>query len=190
MFARRNQTTLQAFQSGVSEVLPMLPITRFAQYLARKSRRVVGAVEEQEEQEQEQQSLADSNYIHQVVDRYVENKRLIEAVADAHSTKAVFVWQPVPMYQYALEHHPFAEGGFMPINRYAADGYAYMAEVAETTDLGDDFLWCADIQRSLREPLYVDQIHYSSRMNRIVSTTIVDLLVERELVPFQNIGEI
>ena len=121
-----------------------------------------------------------SGYIRNIVQLYIENKKLAEAIADASSTRAVFVWQPVPMYGYDLQYHLFGEGGFTRVNRHAAAGYAYMAELAGTTDLGDDFYSCADVQRGLREPLYVDKIHYSDRMNGVVSKCITDYLMERE----------
>ena len=47
---------------------------------------------------------------------------------------------------------------------------------------GVDFVWCADIQESLQEPLYVDKVHYTARMSNLLATTIGDALVERDLL--------
>ena len=30
--------------------------------------------------------------------------------------------------------------------------------------MGNNFIWCADIQKGLKEPLYVDQVHYSAKL--------------------------
>jgi hypothetical protein len=37
---------------------------------------------------------------------------------------------------------------------------------------GENFLWCADIQESLAEPLYVDKVHYTAKMSRLIATTV------------------
>lgn len=182
LFARQNQRSAQAFGTWLQENSPRLPFVRLARYLTREFLPTSAAVDRQPRQTS--RNLA---FIRRVVDGYIENKKLTEAAARAYSTRAVFVWQPVPMYGYALEYHPFAANGF-PMNRYAADGYAYMAELKESIDLGSDFLWCADIQRDLHEPLYVDKIHYSTRMNGIVARSMTELLRERHLIPVKGSG--
>ena len=44
-----------------------------------------------------------------VIARYLENKRMIEAVAAAHGVHTAFAWQPVPTYKYDLAHHALPE---------------------------------------------------------------------------------
>ena len=51
-----------------------------------------------------------------------------------------------------------------------------MAEFIKKNPLGDNFLWCADIQEDLNEPLYVDQIHYSAKMCKKLAAKICNLL--------------
>jgi lysophospholipase L1-like esterase len=117
-----------------------------------------------------------------VLARYRTNKALIEAVANAHSVVPVFVWQPISNYRYDLRFHLFAEGGFW-LNRRAPLGYRAMAESLESEPLGPNFLWCADMQEGLKEPLYVDKVHYSARMSRLLAEKIGGLLLERRLLP-------
>ena len=38
----------------------------------------------------------------------------------------------------------------------------------------EKFLWCADIQNDIHEPLYVDNVHYSSKMIDMVAACITD----------------
>ena len=109
--------------------------------------------------------------VESAIDRYLHNVQLCESAADTYGVEIVFVWQPIPMYRYDLSRHPFAKGGF-PNNRFARAGYEYFAEVLETAPLGSDFLWCADMQRDIHDPLYVDKIHYSREMNRLLAKEI------------------
>ena len=106
---------------------------------------------------------------------------LIEVVARAAGVHAVFVWQPVPLYKYDLRYHLF-QGSFGRYE-YLRFGYPRMAEYVQTHPLGDDFLWCADIQQDLQELLYVDQVHYTPKMSERVARCIADLLRERGLRP-------
>src|SRR5438067_5844313 len=100
--------------------------------------------------------------IQSVIGRYLEDKKLIEAVAGAHGIKTFFVWQPVPTFRYDLKHHIFARGGAIDGHELAAPGYAAMERVRPAAP---NFIWCADIQASVAEALYVDPVHYSGPMN-------------------------
>ena len=61
-----------------------------------------------------------------------------------------------------------------------------MAEFVRRNPPGDNFLWCADMQEKLTEPLYVDATHYSGKMSRMVAQKIADFIKEKKLLPFKN----
>jgi hypothetical protein len=124
----------------------------------------------------------DPEIIAHVIERYFENKSLIEAIARSHDVTVAFVWQPIPLYKYDLSYHLFANADFGS-NFFARYGYAEVARRVAAQPPGADFLWCADIQESLKEPLYVDKVHYTARMSRLLASTIGSGLVERGLVP-------
>ena len=115
------------------------------------------------------------------IERYLANKRLIEATADSHAIKTIFVWQPSPTYKYDVTKHPFAGKDFGP-HKIAGVGYPALSARAAKSDLGRRFLWCADIQEQLRVPLYVDQIHYSAAFSKTVAECIARLAKERGLL--------
>jgi len=118
-----------------------------------------------------------------VIDRYLRNKKMIEAIASGFNVKSVFVWQPVPTYKYDLEDHLFNQLGFGG-HSMSELGYPVMAKfVAAETPLGNNFLWCADIQEGVKEPLYVDRVHYTSKMSRMLAKCIFDGMVERKIIP-------
>jgi hypothetical protein len=124
----------------------------------------------------------DPEVIARVIERYFQNKRLIEAVAGSRGMGTVFVWQPIPLYKYDLTYHLFARSDFGS-NFFARYGYAEVARRVAQDPPDASFLWCADIQESLKEPLYVDKVHYTARMSRLLAGTIADQLLVRGLVP-------
>src|SRR2546427_11763001 len=66
--------------------------------------------------------------LQRVIDRFIENKRMIEAVAATRGVRVLFVWQPVPTYKYDLRYHPFAAKGF-GAHENSRLGYPRMAEI-------------------------------------------------------------
>jgi hypothetical protein len=115
-----------------------------------------------------------------VIARIRVNQRLIEAVAREHGVRVLFVWQPVPTYGYDLSAHPFAAG--LGIHDLSGAGYPPMLELAASGALGPDFHSCAEIQRGLHEPLYLDQVHYTPRMAKRVARCIARAVVSRRLL--------
>jgi len=120
-----------------------------------------------------------------VLDRYLGNKAAIEARAAAADVPVVMVWQPVPTYGYDLRHHVF-DGSFGR-HELTRTGYPRMRERLRQDPLGENFFWCAEIQRELAELLYVDLVHYSPAMSARVAQCIVDNLVDRGLLPLHQI---
>jgi hypothetical protein len=109
---------------------------------------------------------------------------MIEAMAVEYGVIPVFVWQPVPTYKYDLSYHVFVNasplgfGGHM----YSRYGYGLMRRRLDAHPIGENFLWCADIQEDSQELLYVDLLHYSPDLNRRLAETIVRLVSERKLI--------
>jgi hypothetical protein len=44
------------------------------------------------------------------------------------------------------------------------------------------FIWCADIQNDIFEPLYVDAVHYNARASAIFASCITDVISQREIL--------
>ena len=126
--------------------------------------------------------VADPARLQQIIDRYVINKKLIEAVGTAFNVTTVFAWEPVASYRYDLALHPFAREGFGR-QEYARSGYPLMADYVKSHDLGNNFIWCADIGQDATQPLYVDLTHYSPRMSKMLAQTICDVVKARHLIP-------
>jgi lysophospholipase L1-like esterase len=125
---------------------------------------------------------ADPSRLQQIIDRYMTNKKLIEAVGTAYNVRTVFVWEPIPTYRYDLALHPFAKEGFGR-QVYSQSGYPMMAEYLKSHNPGNNFIWCADIGQDAAQALYVDLLHYSPQMSKMLAKAICDLLKARHLIP-------
>jgi len=122
--------------------------------------------------------------LEKVIDRYLENKRQIEGVAAAYGFKTLFVWQPVPGYKYDLNYHislnpVYGLGG----HERSSQGYPLMKKRLKSANLGKDFLWLADIQESLHEPLYMDAVHYTASFSKMIGNAIADHVATDESIP-------
>jgi hypothetical protein len=117
-------------------------------------------------------------FCERVLRRYLANKRIIEGIAREFNIVPIFVWQPVPTYKYDLRYHPFVEHGF-GIATTTKYGYPYAAELKKKKIFGDDILWLADMQEKMSKPVYIDTVHYSAEMCRIIAEHIHGYLLTR-----------
>lgn len=115
----------------------------------------------------------DPDKLMRVIDRYRQNKKIIEGISREFGIKPYFVWQPIPTYHYDRCLNPFASD----IYEHARSrfGYPMMAHSVAEKPLGEDFIWCADIQPGLgKAPLYIDNVHYTAFFSDQVARCIVD----------------
>lgn len=113
------------------------------------------------------------------IERYLGNVHQIEALARDAGVEPLFVVQPVPTYHYDLAHHPFASWAF-GANSLPGYGYPRLARAVAKEEL--HLLWMADLQEDHREPLYVDQVHYSTKMNGLIAETLAAEIRARGLL--------
>lgn len=167
--------------------ISQLPMNRAARAIKRKIRHVTTKKKKKRECDSKNIAGGEDRYQNDpvrtasIVERYLKNKKLIEAAGIAFGVQPIFVWQPVPTYNYNDRNHVFADAGYREhiFSRY---GYEYMAKYTKSNYLGKHFLWCADIQSGLKEPLYVDLAHYGSTLSKKLAETIVEFLIRRDLI--------
>lgn len=121
----------------------------------------------------------------EILTRYERNQKMIEAIARANHVNVLFVWQPIPYYQYDIRKHLFAGPN---LNSDAGNGYAEAERLWRSRSGRDDFLWCADLQDSLEGILYIDNVHYSSRMSEELARRIERFLETKHWAPAIPIG--
>jgi hypothetical protein len=113
-----------------------------------------------------------------VIDRWLGNKRLVEAVAAASGARALFAWQPVPTFEYDLAHHALYPGdmSYFRGHQRSRFGYARMRALRPGLGLGPEVLWLDEIQAGRRENLYVDGVHYTEAFSREIAERIAEHL--------------
>lgn len=161
-------------------VIKGLPMTRFAQFVHRHVAAVVGHAAR--EGATGGRAYEQPDVVTHVIDRYLANTRLIEAVAQGYGVDVAFVWQPIPLYKYHLEKEQMAKFEY-GTNLFARYGYRVIHKRLADYHPDRNFIWCADIQEDHHEPLYVDRVHYTARMTHLLANAIADAIVERGLVP-------
>jgi lysophospholipase L1-like esterase len=116
-----------------------------------------------------------------VMARYVGNMRQVKAVAESMGIVPVFVWQPIPTYNYDLRYHVFNPDR-LGCHVNSKVGYPLMRASEVAKPLGRSFVWAADIQKELAEPLYVDAFHYTAPMSRRIAEFIHSAVRDRDLI--------
>ena len=119
-----------------------------------------------------------------VVDRWLANKRIIELLAQGYGVRPLFVWQPVPTYNYDLQYHLFLQshkdiqvrGSMWQYALRCRAGYPLMQEMRAQGKLGSNVLWLADLQQDKRQNLYVDHIHYNAEFSQEIAAEIYRFL--------------
>ena len=168
--------------SPPAAMIPKLPLVKLFNHIIKGYNKPGNGWDPAELHKYEQEAIYnDPEQIDGVINRYIRNKKFIEKLSEANKTKSVFVWQPVPMYHYPLEHHLFFNPSI--IRHYARYGYPQMAATLDKKNLGNNFLWCADMHTTLKEPLYVDSCHYSAKMSKLFAHRIGTLILKRGLLP-------
>ena len=114
--------------------------------------------------------INDPGRIKAVIDRYLANKAIAQGIATEFGIQAIFVWQPVPLYQYDLRLHPFPIEDQHRRHRY---GYPVMAEYVRTHDI-KSFVWCADLGKDAVSTIYSDEVHYLATFNSKIAQCIAD----------------
>lgn len=116
---------------------------------------------------------ADASVGRQLIERYIANMHLIEAVGAQSQVRTVFAIQPVPMFRYEDSFHLFRDEGY---REHASVGvfYGYLEKYVAEYERGRRVTWCADIQQGRAEPLYVDNVHYGPKLSRAVAQCIGD----------------
>ena len=116
-----------------------------------------------------------------IIDRYLSIKKQIEGMSAAFGISPVFVWQPIPTYKYDTSFHLFNPDR-LGCHINSKVGYPMMAKrIEEADEFGTNFVWGADMQENLKEPLYIDAFHYTAPMSERVAELINNAVLERKL---------
>lgn len=166
-------STIETISANLRARAENLPLSRLVRSLACRESKCPEPANDQEAQ------YRDPDAIDRTIDRYLSNKKMIEAIAAAYDVKPIFVVQPVPTYKYNQENHLFAAADYGQ-NSYSIYGYPALREKVANMGPADNLVWCADLQEGRNEPLYVDLVHYSGAFSGVVASCIVESMKERQ----------
>ena len=124
----------------------------------------------------------DSPLLQETINRWLANKKMIDAIGHAYGVRTLFVWQPVPTYKYDLQYHfnvhsPRQLPSYIRLSGY---GYPLMDKLYTQGKLDSNVLWLADMQEDKRENLYVDNVHYNAAFSKEIAERIYTFIRETE----------
>lgn len=122
---------------------------------------------------------SDKNKIEAVLNRWQDNKLRTLALAQLFDVETLFVWQPVPFFEYPGKNVVFELFGDA-VGGHLRSTYTYPAMKAlyQNGKLDDKVAWCADIQKNITKNMYVDHVHYNPEM----SSRVADCIVEHDIL--------
>ena len=106
--------------------------------------------------------------IEQVKSRMEMNHDLIRSICNDFDVQSLFVIQPIPHFQYSQDSHLYPNSQ-KEIRKYKS---FYKLLHSNTDFIQKDSFSLADLQKSKQEPLYVDNVHYSSRFSKLIAQKI------------------
>lgn len=124
-----------------------------------------------------------SSAVAQLIARYRENLRLIEAVAQAHGVSPIFIGQPVPFLDFPMRPETYPFQSTFAEHRLAGWGYKYFKDAARAGQFGEHFVWCGNAFGNAGGVMYADSIHYSAAGAEELARCIVTRSVEVGLIP-------
>jgi hypothetical protein len=127
----------------------------------------------------QEDNFSDPSKIEIVIERYFRFKNMVEAVAQRFGITPIFVWQPVPLYKSdpKLRLFPVKDD-----HRRHEFGYPAMAQTVAARDMGNHFVWCADVFEHETKPVYLDSVHYTVDGNETVAGCVAQAIVQRRLL--------
>src|ERR1051326_293501 len=124
----------------------------------------------------------DPEHVHAAIENYFINKAMIESISALNHIETLFVWQPIPTYQYPSHLHWFFElFGYGPHSQ-SSYGYPQMKDRIESRR-DDNFVWCADVFKDAAKPLYIDLVHYNPRGAALLADCITQAVLARQTSP-------
>jgi lysophospholipase L1-like esterase len=102
------------------------------------------------------------------IQRYQNNIEFVYKTCKSYDIQFLAVWQPVPFFEYDLKYHLFSPTHEKRIE----EGYILMQNYQPNFP----FLNLSDIQKNTSKNWYIDKVHYSPEMNKIIAKKIIEYI--------------
>ena len=171
-FEPANTEKLSQFVSGKKKfafLFSDLPINRVIQFFLKNSIDI---------KTDDNLKMEEQNKI--LFQRYLVNKKMIDAIGNDYDIKTYFVVQPIPVYNYNLSYHTVYNNGFassiikgvMPRKQFYELLFEHYLEAKDKSNM----MWLADMQSGRKENFYIDAVHYTAKFNEEIAKEIVHAL--------------
>jgi hypothetical protein len=107
-----------------------------------------------------------------VLSRWNTNRKFIDRLASEFGFKTLFVWQPVPTYDYDLKYAVPIGWRWRHDAGTAAIIYPAVEQMTVSGEMGSNFLYLGNIQKNDKRNLYVDAWHYTPAFNREIASLV------------------
>jgi hypothetical protein len=109
--------------------------------------------------------------IRQAAQRLIRNREIVNAFCEAQAVECLFVTQPVPTVNYDASRRPVQLSGDYFGAENCVEGYRFLAEHYRVS-FNRNHLDLSGVVTP--EPAYVDKLHYSALMNKVIAEHIAD----------------
>jgi hypothetical protein len=121
-----------------------------------------------------------------IVERWLENKTLIEETAEANNIRTLFIWQPNPAYAYDLDYHLFADSlDDLGATARAYWGYPIWEQMVlneNNQENNSNIINLSYLLQEKREPLFVDRVHYTTSFSREIAILLSNKIIEQNII--------
>jgi len=109
--------------------------------------------------------------IRKAAQRLIRNREIVNAFCEAQAVECLFVTQPVPTVNYDTNRRPVQLSGDYFGAENCVEGYQILAEHYGASP-NRNYLDLSGVEGP--EPTYVDNLHYSAGMNKVIAERIAD----------------
>ena len=174
IFTNNFKQLLELIEVGhIKLILDKMPLLQFERLVSEKIKNVAMPLKENSDND----NLKIASTPEERLNNYFTNKKIIESVSKTFNIKTLFVWQPVSFYKYDLKYHIFTDKDFLNSFADGIEVYNKMGNIIKSKDSESNFFYLADLQKNIKKPLYIDDVHYSAKMSEIVAKAISDYLI-------------
>ena len=117
---------------------------------------------------------SDPNVLGDILKRYIQNVNLALELAKSRDIEALFVWQPVPFYEYPFEDaHVSSFHEIIGEHKRSDFMYPYVNEYIQNNNMPERFHWCGAAFSKADDITYIDQVHYNGHGAELLSECIL-----------------
>ena len=138
-----------------------------------KTVKVVAALTNQPEDFLLRERRATPEQIRQAAQRLIRNREIVNAFCESQGVECLFVTQPVPTVNYDASRRLVQLSGDYFGAENCVEGYRFLAGHSGAS-LSRNVLDLSTVESP--EPTYVDNLHYSAGMNKVIAERIADVV--------------